>query len=239
MHGTIARIGVTGAGALLAVGLLAASPAGANGAGHHEKSERSATASCFDTSGKTQGRSFSDPDGDSNGGPDKPGCNGAADDDRDGNNGCGNDADREDDNNGHCGGRSNADRANGFRVEDDEAPAPSTTTTTTAPEAVVVTPDVVVSPDEPTDCEIDPKEAEGCEKPTASDGATTDTVNDDATDTTTDTSGTVTDDSTDADSTTEAPASSDEQPAPLAKAGLGFGGLALLGGLVRLLLRIG
>lgn len=51
----------------------------------------------------TQGRSNRDPDGDANGGADKPGCDGGFDDDRDGNNGCGNDADFEDDNNGRCG----------------------------------------------------------------------------------------------------------------------------------------
>lgn len=59
----------------------------------------------------TQGRSTSDPDGDANGGADKP-CElledcaaeqGGFDDDRDGNNGCGNDDDFEDDNNGWCG----------------------------------------------------------------------------------------------------------------------------------------
>jgi hypothetical protein len=53
----------------------------------------------------TQGNSPSDPDGDSNGGPDKPGKPGGVDlDDQDGNNGCGNDDDFEDDNNGNCGG---------------------------------------------------------------------------------------------------------------------------------------
>lgn len=69
----------------------------------------------------------------------------------------------------------------------------------------------------------------------------------DSTDTadTTDTTDAVSDDSTDTSGTasetseTEAPASSDEPPAPLATAGFGFGGLALLGGLVRLFLRIG
>jgi hypothetical protein len=50
-----------------------------------------------------QGRSPSDPDGDGNGGLDKPGETGGFSDDRDGNNGCGNDDDREDDNNGWCG----------------------------------------------------------------------------------------------------------------------------------------
>ena len=56
------------------------------------------------TSG-TQGKSASDPDGDANGGADKPGMDGGFDDDQDGNNGCGNDDDFEDDNNGWCGGK--------------------------------------------------------------------------------------------------------------------------------------
>ena len=106
MRGTIIRIGATGAGAVLAVGLLAVPPAGASKPERDRKSERSAkvSAECFDTSGKTQGRSYSDPDGMSNGGIDKPGCTGGVNADRDGNNGCGNDTDREDDNNGRCGG---------------------------------------------------------------------------------------------------------------------------------------
>jgi hypothetical protein len=53
----------------------------------------------------TQGRSPSDPDGDFNYGPDKPGGNGGIyTGDQDGNNGCGNDQDFEDDNRGNCGG---------------------------------------------------------------------------------------------------------------------------------------
>jgi hypothetical protein len=104
MSGTITRIGATGAGALLALGMLAA-PAGATGAGKGGSSGRnSQTTACFTATGHTQGRSHSDPDGMSNGGADKPGCTGGFDADRDGNNGCGNDADREDDNNGRCGG---------------------------------------------------------------------------------------------------------------------------------------
>ena len=51
-----------------------------------------------------QGKSGSDPDGDSNGGADKPNGPGGTDKaDQDGNNGCGNDDDFEDDNNGNCG----------------------------------------------------------------------------------------------------------------------------------------
>ena len=53
----------------------------------------------------TQGKSTSDPDGEANGGADKPGGDGGFDADQDGNNGCGNDDDFEDDNNGNCGGR--------------------------------------------------------------------------------------------------------------------------------------
>jgi hypothetical protein len=52
-----------------------------------------------------QGKSESDPDGDENGGIDKPGGTATARgdlDDQDGNNGCGNDDDFEDDNNGNC-----------------------------------------------------------------------------------------------------------------------------------------
>lgn len=100
MSGTITKIGVAGAGALVALGVMAA-PAGANGS-PDKKSEH---VTCLSVAGRTQGRSQSDPDGRSNGGTDKPGCTGALDADRDGNNGCGNDADREDDNNGHCGGK--------------------------------------------------------------------------------------------------------------------------------------
>jgi hypothetical protein len=52
-----------------------------------------------------QGKSESNPDGDENGGVDKPGgaaTAGGDTDDQDGNNGCGNDDDFEDDNNGNC-----------------------------------------------------------------------------------------------------------------------------------------
>ena len=52
-----------------------------------------------------QGKSASDPDGNYNGGADKPDQPGGDDlADQDGNNGCGNDDDFEDDNNGNCGG---------------------------------------------------------------------------------------------------------------------------------------
>ena len=114
MSRTITRIGATGAGTLLALGLFAAPPAGAAGGDRDGKSHRTDT-SCFTAEGRTQGRSHSDPDGMSNGGADKPGCTGGFDADRDGNNGCGNDADREDDNNGRCGGRK--DRSLGAQAQ--------------------------------------------------------------------------------------------------------------------------
>ena len=123
MRRMIVRIGATGAGVVLALGLFAAPPAGADGSSKDkaeqngkvtdgsskDKGEPSAKVTCFNDSGHTQGRSLSDPDGTSNGGADKPGCADErvdpwdADLDNDGNNGCGNDADREDDNNGNCG----------------------------------------------------------------------------------------------------------------------------------------
>ena len=118
MRGLIVRIGATGAGALLALGLLAG-PSAAKGSDKQssaQKARESNKVTCFQPEGKTQGRSLSDPDGDTNGGADKPGCTGGVDaGDRDGNNGCGNDADREDDNNGNCGG------GNG-QVPDNEPP---------------------------------------------------------------------------------------------------------------------
>ena len=104
MRTVIVRIGATGAGALLALGLLAGPSTAAGGSDKESKSEQSNKVTCFEPEGKTQGRSLSDPDGTTNGGTDKPGCVGVADADKDGNNGCGNDADREDDNNGNCGG---------------------------------------------------------------------------------------------------------------------------------------
>ena len=100
---TTARIGASAAGALLALGIFAAAPPAEASSGHRPHGVNSAGTACFTATGKTQGRSHSDPDGMSNGGADKPGCTGGFDADRDGNNGCGNDADREDDNNGNCG----------------------------------------------------------------------------------------------------------------------------------------
>jgi hypothetical protein len=74
-----------------------------------ERSDENGKSSKGSKSGNsgTQGKSQSDPDGDSNGGADKPGGSGGVDrTDQDGNNGCGNDDDFEDDNNGLCGGNS-------------------------------------------------------------------------------------------------------------------------------------
>jgi hypothetical protein len=115
MRGTIVRIGTSGAGALLALGLLAGT-AGASGSPKEGKAERSGKVTCFQPEGKTQGRSLSNPDG---GEADKPGCSGGIDADKDGNNGCGNDTDREDDNNGNCtkleteAGNAGGEQANG------------------------------------------------------------------------------------------------------------------------------
>ena len=107
MRTVLVRIGATGAGALLALGVLAG-PSAAKGSDKEsgvDKARESSKVTCFQPEGQTQGRSLSDPDGDTNGGADKPGCTGGVDaSDRDGNNGCGNDADREDDNNGNCDG---------------------------------------------------------------------------------------------------------------------------------------
>ena len=156
MRTTIARIGATGAGALLALGLFAAAPAGASSAGHGVNSQDS---SCFTATGQTQGRSHSDPDGMSNGGADKPGCPGGFDADQDGNNGCGNDADREDDDNGNCG-RKKAGAGGESAPSPTTTTSTSTTTTTTGP--ATVTPVVEPGPVEPSDCQVDPKEATGC-----------------------------------------------------------------------------
>ena len=127
MNATTGWIGSIVAGSLLALGLLAAAPVAAAAPadrqfdceGPSAASEAHKTPDTEDgdhPSGKpgkgleqngnsgTQGASNSDPDGDSNGGADKPGCDGGFDaHDRDGNNGCGNDHDFEDDNNGWCG----------------------------------------------------------------------------------------------------------------------------------------
>jgi len=126
MRITFARIGATGAGAVLALGLFAAAPpAGASSPPTH--GVNSADSTCFTVTGHTQGRSHSDPDGLSNGGADKPGCTGGIDADRDGNNGCGNDTDRNDDDNGWCGRKPKGNDS----AAAPPATSPSTTTTTT------------------------------------------------------------------------------------------------------------
>src|SRR5437879_4516292 len=158
MRPTIARIGALGTGALIALGLFAAAPAGASGSAGH--GVNSADSTCFTAGDHTQGRSHSDPDGRSNGGADKPGCPGGFDADQDGNNGCGNDADREDDNNGRCGrqkaGPADAG-ATGPAAPTSSTTTTSTSTTTTTGPAATVAPTV-----EPTDCQVDPKEATDC-----------------------------------------------------------------------------
>ena len=128
MRTNIARMGTLGAGAVLALGLVAfAPPAGATGSGGHGVNHSDST--CFTATGHTQGRSHSDPDGMSNGGADKPGCTGGFDADKDGNNGCGNDADREDDNNGWCGRRPHKAEAGGEKAQTPaQAKAPDTGT---------------------------------------------------------------------------------------------------------------
>jgi hypothetical protein len=126
MRGTIVRIGVTGAGALLALGFVAAAPAGAS----NPHTDRPVAGACT-PSERVQGNSSSDPDGMSNNGADKPGCPGGFDLDKDGNNGCGNDADREDDNNGHCGRKPAADKAKPAPTSSSTSTSSTSTTTTT------------------------------------------------------------------------------------------------------------
>jgi len=137
MSGTITRIAATGAGALLAIGFFATPPAGAKSSERSGRGERPQTAACFDETGRTQGRSHSDPDAMENKGFDKPGCTGGFDADRDGNNGCGNDADREDDNNGHCG--------RGRAGQGERTSPTSSTTTTSTTEPVIVERDISAS----------------------------------------------------------------------------------------------
>ena len=124
MRRMIVKFGATGAGAMIALGLLAGPPAGAAESGKQSNADHSNKVTCFHPEGKTQGRSMSDPDGDSNGGADKPGCSRVspwnADTDNDGNNGCGNDADREDDNNGHCGRDHAQGPGNGATEDEDD-----------------------------------------------------------------------------------------------------------------------
>jgi hypothetical protein len=89
-----------------------------------------------------QGRSRADPDGDGNGGPDKPGGAGGVDViDQDRNNGCGNDDDFEDDNNGNCRGRQTT-----TTVTVRELTFSTTSSTTTTPTSVVPTVGALVTP---------------------------------------------------------------------------------------------
>ena len=76
-----------------------------------------------------QGRAGSDPDGNRNGGADKPGGPGGVDKhDQDGNNGCGNDDDFEDDNNGNCGGRRARVRGGSIALAHRDSTSPNAST---------------------------------------------------------------------------------------------------------------
>jgi hypothetical protein len=244
---TTARIGATGAGALLALGLFAAAPpAGATGT----HGRNSADAACFTATGQTQGRSHSDPDGMSNGGADKPGCTGGFDADRDGNNGCGNDADREDDNNGWCGHKPKAGDAPGGAGSEPTSTTTTSTSTTTTTTGVVTPGTVNGRIVEPTDCQVDPKEATGCTATAqaagagahltaaATSGATTPAATGvAATDTMATGAGTTaTGAGTEATGATSTTAPGTEvlgetisRPSALARTGAGVGGMALLG----------
>ncbi len=217
MSGTITRIGLAGAGALLTVGLLTSSPAGAKPSERGDKGGRPQTAACFDETGKTQGKSHSDPDGMSNGGFDKPGCTGGFDSDRDGNNGCGNDADREDDNNGNCGRDRDRDR-------DDEENTGSTTTTSTT----TTTTTAPVGTDDGGTDDGDDTAVVGAGTSTAGTPAQTTTV---LAGTAATTDPATTDSATDP-VTTEVLGETLERPSTLPRTGAGVAGLALLGGLL-------
>jgi hypothetical protein len=146
----------------------------------------------------------------SNGGPDKPGCTGGIDADRDGNNGCGNDADREDDNNGQCGLQRQSAAG-----ETGEAEEPSEATTTTVEGSDVTGRSEVNDDTDADDADTAPSvEDDDVQK------------DDDAT----------SDDGTSG-SGTESP--DEPKPLPLNEAGASVGLLAVLGGIVRLFLRIG
>ena len=259
MRSTIARIGIAGAGGMLALGLVVfAPPAGASGSGGHGVNHEDST--CF-TAGGPQGHSHSDPDGMSNGGADKPGCPGGINADQDGNNGCGNDTDREDDNNGNCG-RNKGHDTNGEAPA--PAPAPTTTTTvTTAPPTTVTTEPSVAPLTEPTDCQVDPKEATGCPATTSAQTAGTtgarlapaaESAGVTAATTPSDIGGAATDGASASTTTTTAPGTEVlgqtlTRPGTLARTGAGVGGLSFLGlalfgggrltALARRLLRIG
>ena len=229
MRATIVRIGATGAGALLALGLLAAPPAGAAGSARQNKGEQSGKVTCFNGEGHTQGRSLSDPDGDSNGGADKPGCTRVApwnaDTDNDGNNGCGNDADREDDNNGNCGHHKAQRPSDVSAAGSTNACSCPKDTTTEAASAVLGATDVKAQ----AAGSVQAAGVLGAEAPTA-----------------TTTSAPTTPPTT---AGTQVLGETLSRPGTLARTGAGIGGLALLGGLLfgggrlltltRKLLRIG
>ena len=134
MRTTIARIGISGAGMLLALGIVAAAPAGAS----NPHTGQPVAGACTPTE-RVQGNSSSDPDGMSNGGADKPGCPGGFDADKDGNNGCGNDADREDDNNGNCGKKPARDTTESTSTSTSTSTSSTSTTTTTTIDGTVRT----------------------------------------------------------------------------------------------------
>ncbi|HEY4410124.1 MAG TPA: hypothetical protein VGO87_09585 [Acidimicrobiia bacterium] len=230
MRITIARIGATGAGAVLALGLVAFTPAaGATAGGNHGINSQDST--CF-TAGGPQGKSHSDPDGMSNGGADKPGCPGGFDADQDGNNGCGNDADREDDNNGHCG-RQKTGAADEGGTAPSAPTSPSTTSTSTSTTSTTTStttgpPPTVAPAVELTDCQVDPKEATDC--PAAAQGTTGAHLT--VAGTTADAGGAATDATTTTPTTapgTEVLGEQISRPSALARTGAGVGAMALLG----------
>ncbi|MCA1842894.1 MAG: hypothetical protein LC792_06820 [Actinobacteria bacterium] len=238
MRGTIVRIGVSGAAALLAVGLFGALPAGASSSGGHGKN--SAGTTCFSGSGHTQGRSHSDPDGMSNGGADKPGCSGGFDADKDGNNGCGNDADREDDNNGNCGrqkvkpdvgserdgrgGRCDRDKVVGGSTATTSTSTTSTTTTTTVTPPPVTTPPVTTLSVAGTGLQVAGQ--------TVANESSTTTAGPAALSTAGDTGPAAVEATTAATTPTEVLGETISRPSALARTGAGIGGMALLGGLL-------
>jgi hypothetical protein len=233
----IVRFGATGAGALIALGLFAGPPAGAAESDRQDKAEQRTKVTCFVPEGRTQGRSMSDPDGDANGGADKPSpdCTGGVDpDDRDGNNGCGNDADREDDNNGNCGG----DKARGPEDAADQSEDENGDTTTVNAEEVAGEVKVQGAGSESDSAT---PAAEASSTTTAADATTVSAAGG-----TTPAAESTTPDTQVLGETLSQP---DAAPGTLARTGAGVGGLALLGGLLvgggrltvlaRKLLRIG
>jgi hypothetical protein len=231
MRGTIVRIGVTGAGALLAVGLFGALPAGASSSGGHGKN--AAGTACFSGTGHTQGRSHSDPDGMSNGGADKPGCSGGFDADKDGNNGCGNDADREDDNNGNCGRQKvkpevgSEHDGRGGRCDRDEVVGGSTTTTSTS-----TTTTTTVTPPPVTTLSVAGTGLEIAGQMVADASPTATTTAPAAVSSAGDTGPGAIEATTAATPPTQVLGETISRPGALARTGAGIGGMALLGGLL-------